>query len=101
MCPVFMPDLYTREQQLATASGELNQAIMRKILQKHLAKMYSSSKLWKPRYVKKLLDGVDDTKLKVIITSPGGIWDLLLLAKKDHKIEAPFMSYQWDNETVV
>ena len=34
MCPVFMPDLYTREQQLATASGELNQAIMRKILQK-------------------------------------------------------------------
>ena len=42
------------------------------------------------------MDGVEDEKIKIMITSPGGIRDLLKANAREHKIEPPTFFFLWD-----
>ena len=58
--------------------------------------MTPSTEHWTSKNVKKRIDGVKDKRLKTMITSPGGIRDLLKVNGRDDKIKAPTFFYLWD-----
>ena len=43
-----------------------------------------------------LRDGVEDEKLRIMIMSTGGIWDLLKASAREHKIDPPIFFLLWD-----
>ena len=46
--------------------------------------------------MERLIEGVKDEKLKIMITSPMGIRDLLMANRREHMIEAPTFFFVWD-----
>ena len=72
--------------------------MMMKILKKCLSRWHTSSKRWKTKRVKQLTDGVEDDKLDIMITSPGGVRDLLKANVREHKIEPPTFFFLWNME---
>ena len=73
---------------------------MKNIVRKYLSRWHPSTEHWTSKNVKKLIDGVEDKRLKTMITSPGGIQDLLRANGRNDKIEAPTFFYLWDMEAI-
>ena len=96
ICPALTLGLHTAKEQSGIVEDTIDHKMMMNILKKYLSRWHTSPKHWKTKKVKKLTDGVEDEKLNIMITSPGGVQDLLKANAGEHKIDPPTFFFFWD-----
>ena len=96
MCPALTLGLYLAGEQSGILENALDHKMMVNIMKEYFSRWHPMPKRWRTKKMVLILEGVEDKRLDIVITSSEAVCNFLKASSVEHKINPPTFFFLWE-----